>query len=382
MKTIVMKKKQYIICIAVLIFILGLVTFPKPCINAAKNGVDLSLYTIIPSLFPFFICTNLLINTGFANYLGKYLSPIMLPIFRMNGSCALPIVLGVLSGYPVGAKTTCSLYEKKLISKNEAERLLAFSNNSGPLFILGTIAAIFYHSTYVGVVLFVSHILSALTVGFLLRFYKANKKSTNENYHIIKAENPKDFGVLFTNAVNDSVITTLMICGYVIFFAVLIELFQQFQITGLINLLTGNQFTEFVPAVSGGILELTNGIKMLSQTGASIYLKLLLTSFLLGFGGISVYFQVKGIVSRAKLSTKTYLLGKLFQGGISYLITLVLLKRFPVSLNTAVYFNNTFVPISEINAVKLMVLAFGYTLISILILSIVCFILRLFHKDE
>ncbi len=61
----------------------------------------------------------------------------MAPLFRAGGACSSALALGFVGGYPVGARTAIALYENGQCSKTEAERLLAFCNNSGPAFILG-----------------------------------------------------------------------------------------------------------------------------------------------------------------------------------------------------------------------------------------------------
>ena len=74
-----------------------------------------------------------------------------------------------------------------------------------------------------------------------------------------------------------------------------------------------------------GIIEMTSGISNLAQEiRIPMLQKMCLTSFLLGFGGVSVHLQVMSIVSKAKLSLKPYLLGKIIHGIISGIFTFIL----------------------------------------------------------
>lgn len=124
---------------------------------------------IIPSLFPFFILSTLTVSLGFSSLLGRLLEPMMQPLFHQNGTGASALVLGFIGGYPVGAKTVCSLYQERLCTREQAQCLLAFCNNSGPAFIIGGAGIAIFQSARAGFVLMAIQILSALLVGMLFR---------------------------------------------------------------------------------------------------------------------------------------------------------------------------------------------------------------------
>ncbi len=94
----------------------------------------------------------------------------MRPLFHVSGACASAFALGFIGGYPVGAKTAISLYENGMCTKTEAERLLAFCNNSGPAFILGVVGAGVFASSRVGVLLYLAHAAASICIGILFRF--------------------------------------------------------------------------------------------------------------------------------------------------------------------------------------------------------------------
>ena len=126
---------------------------------------------IVPSLFPFFILSTLVVDLGLAAQLGRAMEKIMRPLFRVDGSCAAAVALGFIGGYPVGARTALQLYQQGQCSKTEAERLLAFCNNSGPAFILGVVGAGIFGDGRVGFLLYLTHALASLMVGLLFRFH-------------------------------------------------------------------------------------------------------------------------------------------------------------------------------------------------------------------
>ena len=105
---------------------------PQKAASAVRAGLALCAGTVVPSLFPFFAAISLLLQLGAAEALGRLCAPIMRPLFRMRGVCALPLLAGLLGGYPSGAKTAASLYAQGRITRQEAELLLGFCDNCGP----------------------------------------------------------------------------------------------------------------------------------------------------------------------------------------------------------------------------------------------------------
>jgi len=112
-------------------------------LNLQTLGILLFTNSVLPSLFPFLIATNLLKHTSFTSILGKLLNPIMKPIFNVPGIGAVAFIMGIISGYPIGAKIVSDFKSQNICNDIECERLLAFTNNSGPLFIIGTVRSFF-----------------------------------------------------------------------------------------------------------------------------------------------------------------------------------------------------------------------------------------------
>ena len=131
--------KKYILPATFVLFVIGLVTFSSSNLAAAKSGLKLWANNVVPSLFPFFIATNLLSHTNIINYISKKCNKFMRPIFNVPGESAYAFVLGLISGYPMGAKIVTDLRTNNNCTKDEGERMLCFTNNSGPLFIIGTV---------------------------------------------------------------------------------------------------------------------------------------------------------------------------------------------------------------------------------------------------
>ena len=96
---------------ALLLTAAAMVLWPEESVSAARGGLELCGNVIIPSLFPFFVLSSLVVELGLSRYLGRLFQPIMAPLFRVNGACACALALGFVGGYPVGARTAITLYQ-------------------------------------------------------------------------------------------------------------------------------------------------------------------------------------------------------------------------------------------------------------------------------
>ena len=112
-----MKAKKWMPVTAVLAIVVLLLLRPQEAAEAVRVGLALCGRTVIPSLFPFFAAISLLLQLGAAEALSGLFRPVMQPLFRMRGECALPLLAGLLGGYPSGAKTAAGLYAQGRISR-------------------------------------------------------------------------------------------------------------------------------------------------------------------------------------------------------------------------------------------------------------------------
>ena len=319
---------------------LGLLLAPKTTSEAAREGLYICIDILIPSLFPFFVLSTMTIELGLARYIGRALEPAMRPLFHVGGPCAAAVALGFLGGYPVGAKCAIALYEKGQCSKEEAERLLAFCNNSGPAFILGAAGVGILGSTRAGWLLYLTHTAASLTVGLLFRFYKRGKTAPPERRGgVFEAVSLPD---AFTRSVKSSFASVFYISSFVIFFTVAVRLLYT---SGALPMAADALSALFAPAgltknaaqnLLTGLIELTSGLFSL-QGGATSRLagRMAMAAFMLGWAGLSVHCQVLSFIGQSGLSPRTYLAGKILHACISavyaFLLTGPAGLEFPVT---------------------------------------------------
>lgn len=289
--------KRMIPTAAVLSFAALLLLHPEAATAATEEGLLLCFRTVIPSLFPFFVVTSLLTQLGFAGLLQGLFAPLMGPLFKMRGVCALPLLAGLLGGYPTGAKTAADLHNEGIIFKEEAERLLGFCNNCGPAFLLGYVGAGILGDPALGAELLVIHMISALLTGMLLSRLGHVKGPVLLPCRMPDA--PIHLPRIFTGAVTGSLSSMLNICAYVVIFRTAAALLP-------------------LPGQWLGAVEMVSGLASLTPGKASFILAAAITAW----GGLSVHCQTMAVTGG--LSMKWHWLGKAMQTVIAAALALLL----------------------------------------------------------
>lgn len=263
--------------------------------------------SVIPAMFPFFVISSLLLSLGFGELLAPWLAEFMEPLFRVPGSASAALVLGLAGGYPIGAVTSADLYRQGLVSRDEAERLLAFCNNSNPVFLISVLGAGVFGSVRVGIWLWLIHLLSALLTGLCFRGKPSHtqphtvplKKTVNQPIH---------FSTAFVGAIRSALTGILSVCAFVTFFYVIAQ---------PLAALGGPVATVLV-----GTLELFSLTPLLTPDVFGF----IAAAGLSGWGGLSVLCQTAAVLDNSGLRVRNCLFGKLLQGLLSTLLATLLVS--------------------------------------------------------
>lgn len=272
--------------------------FPEKVLFGAQSGLALCINAVIPSLLPFMVISGSVIGSGFSKPLGAAFSKILSPVTGMSSNGCVCFVTGVLGGYGAGARAVCHSYRENLISKEEAERLLSFCNNAGPLFIIGTVGVGFYGSKTIGVVLFMTQLMTAIICARVFSGGYHKKTKIREEWRAYKKNKPP-IGELVTKSAIESGDAIVTACVFVILFSAILEVIP---------------FGEY--RFIGGFLEVTRGCSEASARGGD---SLALTSAFLAWGGMSVHFQADALCD-SLFSMKRYYIGKISASVIAYVI--------------------------------------------------------------
>lgn len=342
-KFIILKIKSLFIPFCICLFTVFLLVFSNANLQSAENGLKLWANSVVPSLLPFFIATELLGYTNIVSILGKLLNKFMRPIFNVPGEGAFPFIIGVISGYPVGAKIVANLKTQGKLTNAEAERLIAYTNNSGPLFIIGTVGIGLFKNTSIGLLLFITHILAGLSVGLVFRWWKFRKKFVENQEKGVRPFFPykqisiANLGEVLANSITSAINSVLLIGGFIVLFCIVITILESSNILNVFSVLLTPVLTffkipiSFANGIACGILELTNGVCKVSLIpNKLISTNIIICAFLLGFGGISISLQILSIISKAKISIKPYIIGKLLQGTLAAVYTYLIIYFVPM----------------------------------------------------
>lgn len=269
---------------------------PEAASEAVRDGLRLCAGTVIPSLFPFFVVVSLLLQLGLADCLQGLCAPFMGPLFRLRGVCALPLLTGLLGGYPSGAKTAADLYRQDRITRREAEALLGFCDNCGPAFLVSYVGGSVLGSQRAGACLYLLHVLAALLTGAVLCRLERGPLLLEDRRGARPPAQPVPFPQALTAAAAGAVTSTLHICAFVVLFRVLAALAPA-----------------WVPPPALGVLEMVTGVAALlpGKTG------FVAAAAIVGWGGLSVHCQALASAAPAGLSFRRHWMGKALQAALS-----------------------------------------------------------------
>lgn len=332
-----------------------LITFPNQSLDASIQGLTIWWKIVFPSLLPFFIISELLIAFGVVNFIGVLFEPIMRPLFRVPGAGSFGWIMGMASGYPTGAKIAVRLREQNQVTKYEAERLVAFTNASSPLFIFGAISIGFFKDAKLGLLFAVAHYIANIFVGICMRFSSTDEPiriQTNSRYnkkeqifiralremHRERLREKRPLGEIASDAVINSIKTLVMVGGFIVLFSVLTKILFLLNISKILAFILNILLmilaipSEFALPMVSGFFEITLGIQQIAEFSQTHFLlSLVVTSFVLGFNGLSVQSQVASIIAKTDIRFFPYLIGRVLHGTFAAILTIILYK--PLYIN-------------------------------------------------
>ena len=308
-----MKKYSNIIIIIITFIILILVLLNKTLVtDTILSSLYIWLNTLVPSMMPMLILSDILINYNFITLVPSKITNIISKIFNISSNAVLIIFICLISGFPSNASSINTAHKLKLISTKEASHLLLFTHFANPLFVLQTVGVFYLKNSLYGIIILISHILSSFLIGVLLR---SKNNPTKQNY-ISKNNNCQSFNYIFTNSIKKSISTLLMVSVVVSSFLVISSLLSH-----ILNL------NIYLSTILQGILEMTMGLSKLSHLPISNIQKIIFSSAIISFGGLSIHMQVSSLLEDIPYSN--YLKGRILHAlisiPISYIISIILL---------------------------------------------------------
>lgn len=306
--------KRWLSISGILLLLLFLFCYPVEALEASRQGMHLWLNTLLPTLLPFMILSNLLIYSGCIDRLLKPLEGLFSFLLGLSSYGIYAFLLGLLCGYPMGAKLTADLYSTNKISRREASYLLTFTNNASPMFL----------STYVVLqclgqqqllgpsflILYTADFLCSLIFRFLFM-----RKETSPGKSSFQAKKETSTlhspGAYIDLSIMNGFETITRLGGYILLFSLIAAAVSHFWPIGI----PGKPFLL-------GMTEISTGLYFLSKTALPASVLYVTAMTCTAFGGLCILAQTKSVLAQSGLSVRTYLAAKGLNASLTMLLSL------------------------------------------------------------
>ncbi len=293
-----LKAKKILLFITLSLILFLVLNNPKIVISSVNYSLNVFIKNIVPSLFPFFILADFLINYNYIYFLSKILK------FKYS----YIILMSMVSGLPSNAKYISNLLDKGEISIKDANILLSFTFFPNPMFVIGTVGSLMLDSTKLGLML----LLNLYITNFILYLYYYKKL---EKVNVRFNTNKLNFSNLLKKSILDNTSTLFVILGTIVVSVLISNI--------LFNYLNVNPLSE---GVITSIFEMTSGIKKISTLNLGTNIKFIIISSSLIFSGISILIQAFSILSEYKLDVKFIIKNKLILLVLNFFISYFYIK--------------------------------------------------------
>lgn len=270
------------------------------------EGLRLAVTRVIPTAVPFMLISDIFkaaVSADDVPLIGA-----LGGLFGLSRASATALLPGNACGFPLGGKLTSELYQDGVIAKNEAERLLAYSSNPSPSFVIAAVGGGMLGDAKLGIILLICIYLATLLSAQFFRRSRSNisylPQNTRQKYD-------------FVLSVRSAGTACLSLTGFIVTFSV---------IGGVIE---GYVQYEPLKALLIALTEVTGASNYFAlEAGLSLPLALAAVAFSLGFGGLSVLFQTASFAKEVGLSMKKYFVIKLVEGIFSAGLALIGYRMF------------------------------------------------------
>lgn len=283
---------HYFYMILLIGFLVVMLCFPTETFHGATSGLLLWFQTILPTLLPFMILSNLLIRTNCVYYISFLIRPLIQKLFHVSDNACYAVLIGFLCGYPMGAKVVADLHTSGRITRNEGQYLLSFCNNTSPMFIISYIVMQTFKKKELLLItlliLFSSPVLCSFIFRKIHHITITSDYPTNTNKEI-------DFNFqIFDDSIMNGFETITKVGGYMILFSILFTISKKLPI-----------------AFSLPLLEISNGIPLIAQLSSDFTIIYPYILGLTSFGGLCAVAQTNSMIQDTELRIFPYIIQKL-----------------------------------------------------------------------
>ncbi|WHX51047.1 nucleoside recognition domain-containing protein [Paenibacillus woosongensis] len=329
------------------LLVICIIYAPSQAFEASSQGLALWWRIVFPALLPFLVLSQILMATGYAHGLGSFIDPVTRRLLGLPGTLGWVLPLGMTAGFPAAAEAAAALYKQGKITAYEAEKLASFSHYCSPVLIVIVVGTAYMKQPELGLFLLGIHWASGLSAAVTMNWLSfglkrkqagtgpdsehTGSRSAESRWKLAlrqieeaRREDGRSFGKLLGDSVGSAVQTLMATGGYMLIFAVIIQIASSWLAPLLSPSLTAKPIA--------ALLEVHLGSYALATTGLSSPLPAALTGALLGWSGLSAYLQARAALKPTGLSGVFFLINRIIHGIYAYVLTLLLWKPIAVMM--------------------------------------------------
>ncbi len=352
------QSKLWLASLGCAVLVVLLVVYSPLAAEGAREGLLICAQVIIPSLFPFFVLSGIFAMLAQRRAEARPAAVqnagrlrLMQRLFGQPSAAFGTLLIGLLGGYPLGAKSAAQLYERGLVTRRQAQCLLLYCVNAGPAYVVGVVGSALMNSRKAGIIAFVSLTAASLLLGLFTRLISAPapagsssavpqtpQSQTNSFDHgsndsakrpavpqapkrVAVPQAPKRPAVPqapkrseVPQALGEALIGILNVCGWVVLFSCLCALLRLLPLSA----------HSAIPALNA-FLEVSSGVVQSIRAG----MRLPVVCAVLGWGGLSVHCQIYGDLRKIGLRLRWFWATRAIHGALAAAICAQLLRWFP-----------------------------------------------------
>lgn len=309
--------KKASIKLFIFLFFIAMLLFPIPTLNGASNGLLLWFQTILPTLLPFIMISNMMIQLNITDYICKLFRPIFTKFFGISTAGCYPVLIGFISGFPMGAKASADMVSLKKITLKEGQFLISLCNNASIMFITSYIAVNSLNQPSLRYVILFILYLSAILSAFLGRwFFHLKDTSAVKLPEVSRKKLSFRFHDSIDTSIMDGFEVITKVGGYIILFSILGQMILSVG-------MNHSSLFYYFKLFAVGILEITSGTHIIGSSLLPFPLKFILICTIIAFGGLSSLAQTYSVIAESGLSIKIYLKTKIMNAVIAFIISTI-----------------------------------------------------------
>ncbi len=313
---------EYISVFTAIFCLISLFAFPQDTKEAVKTALEICAKSVIPSVFPFMVCSKWIINA----YIGseKRIFPSSPIFFGFSRNGLILFAIGVLSGFPNGAVIAGTMFRAGMISKEEAEKVSKYSGIVSPSFCVIWFGGSVMKSHVCGLIVFASLISSNILLMIVENVFVENVfyEKKYKKYSFTPQNNNKITVSSFTEIISESSSAMLDICAYITFFSCFGRIVAKI-VTSVFPFAVTAETVCFLR----GIAEVSCGIAYVRNLNFGQ--RMLWGSLIMGFGGISSLMQFFSVCKKYGLNAKGFVTAKIVCAFVSPIITVLFIALTP-----------------------------------------------------